>query len=451
MQTINVDLTRAGGKIKYMNAVNNGPVAPGGGVRQTPSNFELFKEAEISYARLHDSSFFTGYGGEFSVDVHRIFRNFDADENDPASYIFEPTDKYIANMINAGCKPFYRLGASIEHGYKFGTLPPADFAKWARICEHIILHYNEGWANGFHYGIEYWEIWNEPDTGYKQGNSPTWGGTMDEFFELFETSLYYLKEKFPHLKIGGPSLCSVTDSRDILEDMLTYLNRNGKKAPLDFFSWHMYGEDVNEFPRKIRLVDEILTEYGYGDIETILNEWNYVKSWVGEGYLYSRKASQGLKGASFVAGAMCVGQSEKLDMLMYYDARPTTWNGIFETGTYKPYKTYYAYTMFRDLLKLGTHVPTEYADDGVYNCVATDNNGSYGMMVTYFHDDDNAPPRDICIRFKNPSGRVRVEYRLLDENNNDKLSRSEIFTSEEFCTYLTMDVHSTYYISIKKI
>ena len=44
-----------------------------------------------------------------------------------------------------------------------------------------------------------------------------------------------------------------------------------------------------------------------------------------------------------------------------------------------------------------------------------------------------------------------MEYRLLDENNNDKLVRSEIFTSDEFCTYLTMDVHSTYYISIKKI
>ena len=63
MQNINIDLFARGGKIKYMNAVNNGPLAPSGGVRKSPTNFDLFKEAEISYARTHDSSFFTGYGG----------------------------------------------------------------------------------------------------------------------------------------------------------------------------------------------------------------------------------------------------------------------------------------------------------------------------------------------------------------------------------------------------
>lgn len=449
MQIFNIDLTKTGRKIKYMNAVNNGPTAPN--VRGTATNFDLYKEAEISFARLHDSAFFTGYGGDFSVDVHRIFRNFDADVNDPASYIFEPTDKYIKNITDAGTKVFYRLGAAIEHGYKFGTLPPKDFKKWAEICEHIIMHYNEGWANGFHYGIEYWEIWNEPDTGYKQGNSPTWGGTMDQFFELFEITLYHLKERFPHLKIGGPALCSVTDSLDIFNDMFTYLTRDGKHAPLDFFSWHMYGEDVNEFPRKIRLVDEVLTKYGYGDIETSLNEWNYVHGWVGEEYTYSLAQQKALKGSSFVAGAMCVGQSEKLDTLMYYDARPTAWNGIFEAGTYKPYKTYYVYLMFRDLLHLGTQVDCEYENDGVYNCVATDKQGNYGMMITYFDKNDDAEPRDVCINFKNPSGKVKVEYRLIDNNNDYKLVRSEIFTSDEFSTYLTMDVHSTYYISIKKV
>jgi hypothetical protein len=196
MQSIKIDLSQRGGAMKYMNAVNNGPTYPSGGVRKTPTNFDLFKEAEISFARTHDTPFFAGYGNsDFLVDVHRIFRLFSADENDPASYSFETTDAYIANIIAAGCKPFFRLGASIEHQYKFGTLPPKDNAKWARICEHIIRHYNEGWADGFHYDIEYWEIWNEPDTGYKQGNSPTWGGTMDEFFVLFETALYYLKEK----------------------------------------------------------------------------------------------------------------------------------------------------------------------------------------------------------------------------------------------------------------
>ena len=47
--------------------------------------------------------------------------------------------------------------------------------------KHVVMHYNKGWANGFHYGIRYWEIWNEPDF------MPFWGGTPEEFRELYKT------------------------------------------------------------------------------------------------------------------------------------------------------------------------------------------------------------------------------------------------------------------------
>ena len=57
--------------------------------------------------------------------------------------------------------------------------PPADAAKWAAICVGIIRHYNEGWANGFHHGIRYWEIWNEPE------NRPAmWTGTDEDYLAL---------------------------------------------------------------------------------------------------------------------------------------------------------------------------------------------------------------------------------------------------------------------------
>ena len=46
MRNIKLDLAKAGGKIKYMNGVNNGPTAPN--VRKTPTNFDLYKEAETS-------------------------------------------------------------------------------------------------------------------------------------------------------------------------------------------------------------------------------------------------------------------------------------------------------------------------------------------------------------------------------------------------------------------
>ncbi|MBQ8908595.1 MAG: hypothetical protein IJY71_08450 [Clostridia bacterium] len=451
MTEISVDLSKRGSAIRPLNAVNNGPMFPDGGVRKTATNFEAYKAAGFSYARLHDTAFAPGCAGEHLVDVHRIFKNFDADENDPASYVFGPTDRYILNIIAAGTKVFYRLGAAIEHQYKYGTLPPKDFAKWARICEHIILHYNEGWADGYHLGIEYWEIWNEPDTGYKQNNSPTWGGTMDAFFELFEITLYHLKAHFPQLKIGGPALCSVTDSRDIFEDMLRYLNRNGKHAPLDFFSWHLYGEDVTEFEYKIRLVQQMLEKYGYGDAENILNEWNYVLGWTGEKLTYSYKMNKAAKGAAFVAGAMCVGQALGLDMLMYYEGRPKTpWCGLFAGDENLPTVTYGVYPMFARLLSLGTHVPTEWKD-GVYSCAATDGE-KYGLLLTRFKPDDATEPEDLALSFSKPAGAYKVSYHLLnDENPEGRLVREEYFTADTFRAYIKMKNFDTYYISVEKM
>ena len=216
MNNVTADFSKKIGDIKPMHGVNNGPVDSRGG-----SNVKYFQEAGIPYARLHDSNACAGYGGPHTVDIHSVFPDFDKDPFDPESYDFVCTDMYIKRTIDAGVEPFYRLGETIEHApKKYYIFPPKDNLKWAQICEGVIRHYTEGWADGFHYEIKYWEIWNEPDTGYKEGNSPTWRGTMNEFFAMFKTALVYLKGKFPHLRIGGPALCSVTDSRDILEDMM---------------------------------------------------------------------------------------------------------------------------------------------------------------------------------------------------------------------------------------
>ena len=102
MITVNIDFKNTFGKINAEHSLNNGPV--GSAVRGTEKEKNAFANLEVPYARLHDSSFNDSYGGEHTVDVHRIFKNFDADENDPASYLFGPTDKYIARIVAAGTK-----------------------------------------------------------------------------------------------------------------------------------------------------------------------------------------------------------------------------------------------------------------------------------------------------------------------------------------------------------
>lgn len=62
-------------------------------------------------------------------------------------------------------------------------------------------------ANGFHYDIEYWEIWNEPDNYPDTEENAMWRGTKEQFFELYQVSASYLKSKFPKLKFGGYASC----------------------------------------------------------------------------------------------------------------------------------------------------------------------------------------------------------------------------------------------------
>ena len=116
MSTVKIYYSKEIGKIKIMHAVNNGPVVAG--KEQTRGNQDSYKQARIPYARVHDASFYSGYGGEHTVDVHAIFPNFDADVSDPDSYDFACTDLYLSQIFRYGTKPFYRLGSRIEHEIK---------------------------------------------------------------------------------------------------------------------------------------------------------------------------------------------------------------------------------------------------------------------------------------------------------------------------------------------
>ena len=443
MKMISVDFSTVLGKIKPMNAVNNGP---NGISERGTTNFPAYKALEIPYARNHDASFYSAYGGEHTVDVHRIFKNFDADENDPKNYVFEPTDMYTGNTYAAGTKVFYRLGASIEHGYKYGTYPPKDFHKWARICEHIIRHYNEGWADGFHYGIEYWEIWNEPDCRNNDGSNPCWQGTDEEFIDLYDVAANHLKKCFPNLKIGGPAFTAPKHGPCQLAFLKAVKER---ELPFDFYSFHRYYKKPEEVAIAVETAKASLDMFGIEKPELILNEWNYIRGWMHEDWEYSLRMERGLKGASFIAGSMCVGQASDLDMLMYYDARPCGMSGLFDTDTLAPRKGYYSFLHFKELRRLGTSVKIDSQVETIYSCAATDGkNGA--IMLTHYADLDEAPAEMVCLDVKGIVGEngVRAEFYLNDEENDNVLVREEILTGNTAKLYLNMKLFDTYLIKL---
>lgn len=340
METLKFDFSKKGGAFKILNATNGGPWYRRYSNDQYRSNFEEYKAARIPYSRNHDSNLGTYiYGGPYAHDITAIFPNFDADPADPASYDFACTDESILATLDAGTETFFRLGQSIEHQIKkHGTVPPKDFHKWAVICEHIIRHYNEGWADGLHLNIQYWEIWNEPDLDEDDcPNKRTWGGTQAQFYDLYEITAKHLKGCFPNLKIGGPALAFRLEwGEDFLKNM------QKRNVPIDFFSWHMYTTHPTDVAELAEKIHGFLVKYGYGDAESILNEWNYVRGWTDK-FVYSLETVHGIKGAAFTMACVSVAQASPVDMLMYYDMRPAAFCGAFDFYTYRPLKGYYPF------------------------------------------------------------------------------------------------------------
>lgn len=351
-----------------------GPVKPVNGVGQPPmvggpSDFTMMhylKEVGIPYSRLHDVGGLMGQG--IWVDIPNVFPDFNRDENDPKNYLFDTTDALIKALSDSGVEPYFRLGVSIESFAGKGfrprrTLPPADFSKWARVCEKIILHYNEGWANGQRTKISYWEIWNEPENYPEVEKNCMWKGDFASYIRFYGTVAPYLKGKFPQLKIGGYGSCgfyagvkaelvAAANSSPRLEhfvvcarEFLSAVRGNG--WPLDFFSFHSYSE-AKDAVRQVRFADSLLNEYGFtaDRTERHFNEW---LPYVGRDSLGSNKQAAG------VAAELIGLQNGPCDLACIYDARCTTsiYSPLFDPISYKPRKSYYAFVAFNELRKCG--------------------------------------------------------------------------------------------------
>jgi hypothetical protein len=85
---------------------------------------------------------------------------------------------------------------------------------------------------------------------------------------------------------------------------------------------------------------------------------------------------------------MCAAQNDSaIDMLMYYDARPSHYNGLFDLYTNEPLKGYYPFKMFNTLYRMGNACHCDVVGEGLYAAAACDGERS-ALMVAYFNDDD---------------------------------------------------------------
>lgn len=308
-----VDPSAELGRLDMLIGTNAGPLA-----METSDNFtEIYRELGFKAVRTHDF-----YG---PADWYTLFPDWSADPEDPASYDFTSTDQAVRAIHDGGFEILFRLGPSWADPKKSFTGDPpgtlrnkagkvtrvadrGDFKRFAQIARHIVMHYNDGWAKGFHMGIRRWEIWNEPSLSDR-----FWLGTPQQFREMFAVVATSLHAHDPTLKIGGPGHAGGGGIKYVGE-FVEYLGR--EKAPLDFFSWHYYGlhgtpTDIRAFAEMARTYRQILDRHGFASTELVCDEW---------GAGIGREAwGKDLRGASAFTAILSL----------------LAWNGVTETYQYR--------------------------------------------------------------------------------------------------------------------
>ena len=311
-------------------------------------------------------------------------------------------------LVENGVEPFFRLGVTLEN---YATIrryridPPKDYAKWARICEHVIRHYTEGWADGFHHTISHWEIWNEPENWPDPEKNEMWHGSFAEYCRLFEVASKHLKAAFPHLKIGGYASCGVAwinswkENRakhhvECFHKFLAFVRE--RDCPLDFYSFHSYSRIPNMM-EQARYVRDALDNAGFRDVPTCVDEWLPHAS--------HEKLGTALQAAE-VAAALIAFQNGPVDSAAIYDARCAVGNysPLFNPLTYTPHKAYYAFTAFNELRRRGTAISLAVFGEAqnAYAAAARGEDGSIAVMVA--NPGDMEMPFEIVLGGANRPG-----------------------------------------------
>ena len=409
MRKLTIDASKVQGTIRSLQGVNRGPlVARHDRIDVT----KQYKDVGVQFVRTHD------YGGP--TDIYQvekgkvvegtIFPDWDADPEKPESYAFEASDRIIKGIVDNGAQVYYRLGRS----FTADPTVPFDFDKFADICKHIAMHYNDGWGNGFHFNIRYWELWNEPNIApdWTPGDffPIPWGAPAIKFFQLYKKVADALKEYDPNLKVGACGMAEGQRESVFREGLIEYCADN--KAPLDFFSWHHYAGDSNDpydFVRIANVVRGLLDDNGFQKAENHCTEWNMSLS--------SKPGPQdqsSMDAAAFTASSLIYMQ-DAIDMSLYYSGS-SGGMGMFERdGSYR--KKAYAFKANGKMLNTPKRLEVSGADTYGFGVLAgrSDDGKTVQVLISNYEIlTPQTPPEQTAA----PGSRGLVRRKGIRNENN---------------------------------
>ena len=230
-----------------------------------------------------------------------------------------------------------------------------------------------------------------------------------------------------------------------------------RSVPLDFFSWHTYGNKPWEMVARARAVRRILDEYGYKQAESHLNEWNYLP---GGHWLSATKEGQGLKreqwaadmagpsAAAFAACTLMALQDSPLDMANFFTGE-IQMLGLFSFEGV-PKKTFYAFKAFRELLETPERVETSGAVEGQL-AVLAGTRQDHRMAAVLVSNYEFAGDLTLNLKHLPWPGATRVDVLLVDSDHNLASTQKTELPAEDSTVVLAMKKPSVALIKLSPV
>lgn len=387
---VTVDFASVTGNIKPLHGMCNGPLSPGSDLGT------LFAGMGVPRVRFADAG---GKQAGLFVNVSHVFPDMSANEYDPRSYRFAPTDALILAAAKSGAEIVYRLGES-DNGWHYAFPEQAD--KYVRVCLNIIRHYNDGWGDGMHLGIRLFEVWATPDAMQGVGNAAV--------FAFYEKVAHGVKSYDPALQVGGMGFA---DYGVMAREFIKYCKK--KQIPLDFVSICAYGDTPDAALAGANKLSAYLQKSDMAHLPVWISEWNLARPEAGvltpvqKQEAYERVHS--LPGAIFCASTLLRMQNAfGIEAATYYDAQPeiSSLCGICDRFG-NPAKPYYAFCAYDVLYRQGSAVYCDVQGSGV-DAVASMGDRAGAVMVAVA----NAPGL-VDIRMNNlPDNVYSADVLILD-------------------------------------
>jgi len=210
-----------------------------------------------------------------------------------------------------------------------GINPPNDLHLWHELIYRLVRHVNVERK----LGVEYWEIWNEPNL------KNFWSGSMEQFLELYAVTEKAVIRADPMVKFGGAGFYSFP--KEWVRTMMEQAKE--KNLRMDFISWHDYNDAGLGIINQVKTARAWCKELSMNP-ELIIDEWNY--------YPILREGHDDHNGAVYIADLLCTMTALGIDHAPFFEIKDGVgdkryWGrwGLF-TADHHPKASYYVFLGF---------------------------------------------------------------------------------------------------------